>query len=112
MFRNYWILPAIFAVIFSFGCEQKKDPTLEPLPEIHWDSPAVTPFLTQDAWKTASQDWIIINDALRFSFDLPEALETRLTKEDREVWKNALENIERSQLERNDASLISKVQIS
>ena len=110
--HHYWLSLTLLFIIFIGGCEQKRETSLEPLPEIIWDAPPVTPFLPQDTWENAKADWGMLNDTLRFSFDLPEALETKLTREDREIWRDALKNMEQSQLERKDAAVISKLQIS
>ena len=93
------------------GCEQKAETVLEPLPSIEWQEQAVTPFLTSETWKTAPRDWKILNESLRYTVELPEALETRLSKDDREIWKDALENMERSQLERKDAAVMANIQM-
>ncbi|MBQ9244373.1 MAG: hypothetical protein IJ165_14345 [Proteobacteria bacterium] len=104
-------LNILLALILFTGCSPKAAPDLEPLPQIEFSRSEITPFLTQDAWHTAQRDWNIVNDALRYEIQTPDALETRLSKDDRLIWKSALVHLEEAQLQRKDALILSKLQI-
>ena len=107
---GYRILILLLAVVLS-GCAPKETVESEPLPVIAAVEVPIVPFLTPTAWETSNRDWAIIDDALRFNVALPDALETRLLKEDRVIWKEVLTQYEQSQLSRRDASVLSKARI-
>ena len=97
------LIVPLFALFLITGCSQKPAPDLEPLPPIEFSQSQITPFLAQDTWKTTPHDWNIINDALKYEIQTPDALETRLTKADRLIWKNASVHLEEAQIQRKDA---------
>ena len=82
-------LVPILAFFLIAGCSSKPAPDLEPLPPIEFSQSEITPFLTQDVWKSTPYDWNIVNDALKYEIQMPDALETRLTKEDRLLWRSS-----------------------
>ncbi|MBO4349362.1 MAG: hypothetical protein J6A01_00250, partial [Proteobacteria bacterium] len=102
----------LFAVMLSMGCTQKEEIALEPLPSMQWQDKQITPFLTPEAWQTAQQDWGSVSVALRHPITMPDALETHLLREDRELWKEALRYYEQSVHERKAALVLSNLQIS
>lgn len=105
------LIVPLLALFLITGCSQKSAPELEPLPPIEFSQSQITPFLTPDTWKTAPHDWNIVNDALKYEIQTPDALETRLTKTDRLIWKDALVHLEEAQMQRKDALILSKLQI-
>ena len=98
--------------MLSMGCTQKEEIALEPLPSMQWQDKQITPFLTPEAWQTAQQDWGSVSVALRHPITMPDALETHLLREDRELWKEALRYYEQSVHERKAALVLSNLQIS
>ena len=103
-------LMALMAILVA-GCGPRPVAETEPFPSIEFTEQPVVPFLTPTAWETSNRDWALIDDALQFRVTLPEALETRLLKEDRLIWKEVLTQYEQSQLSRRDASVLSKARI-
>ena len=99
------------SVVLVVGCGPRPVAETEPFPAIEFNEQPVVSFLTPTAWETSNRDWALIEDALQFRVTLPEALETRLLKEDRLIWKEVLTQYEQSQLSRRDASVLSKARI-
>ena len=111
MFRHH---PFIFVitVFLSCGCHPKEEAVLEPLPALSWQESEMPAFNPESVWENSKRDWSVIGDALRFEIHLPEALETKLEKSDRELWRSALTHIEESQIERKEAQILSNLQVS
>ena len=105
-------LVAILVPLMLNACSRQPDAMPTPLPRLEMHPVEVTPFIPESAWKTTPRDWNTLSSALRFQITPPEALETRLQKDDREHWKNVLSHIELSQIERKDALVFSNLQIS
>lgn len=83
------------------------DKIIEPLPAIAWD-----PLPIPNAKAAAeARDWTQTKNILRTEMTLPDALETRLNKADREIWRNVLTHIEAFKKERKDALLFSNLQL-
>ncbi len=107
--------PPKILVIFLFlftGCSPKQEAVLEPLPEIEYHTAQVTPFLPKEAWTHDAQDWTLVSESLRFQIQQPEALETKLDRNDREIWKTMLQHLEQSQQDRREALILSNLQIT
>lgn len=89
------------------ACEQKKAPiVLEPLPNVVWHEVEVTTFLTKDAWTGQRVDWNLVSKAVSDDVAMPEALETKLLREDRELWKQVLANMEVFDQQRKSARVL------
>ena len=99
-------------LIGASGCGPKEEAVLEPIPAMRWQELPVTPFLGEAAWRNTQPNWGLVGDALRFEIRPPEALETRLLREDRDVWKNALVHLEQVQQERKKASVLANLQVA
>ena len=108
---NRVICIIIVVLFFAVGCAPKEVVESEPLPAIAYRDMPIVPFLTVQSWETSNRDWGLVDEALRYSVVLPEALETRLLKEDRAIWKEVLTQYEQSQLSRREASVLSKARI-
>lgn len=98
-------------MICCLSCEQKEVIVLEPIPVMTLHEIPVTRFLTKEAWRGQKMDWEMITTALRNDVVMPEALETKLLREDREIWKNVLTSIESYELNLRDALVTSNLQI-
>ena len=99
-------------LIGASGCGPKEEAVLEPIPAMRWQELPVTPFLGEAAWRNTQPNWGLVGDALRFEIRPPEALETRLLREDRDVWKDALVHLEQVQQERKKASVLANLQVA
>ena len=97
--------------ISCVSCEQKEVIVLEPIPIMTLHEIPVTRFLTKDAWRGQKMDWEMITTALRNDVIMPDALETKLLREDREIWKNVLTAVESYELNLRDALVTSNLQI-
>lgn len=93
------------------ACEQKEVIVLEPIPVMTLHEIPVSRFLTKEAWRGQKIDWEMISTALRNDVVLPDALETKLLREDREIWKNVLASVETYELYLRDARVTSNLQI-
>lgn len=108
MMRFHQIIPslALLALCALPSCSKPSEPPADSIAPIEWQSPGVVPFLPPQAWHSASDGQGILEDALKFQLDIPEALETRLLKPDREIWKAALTHLEKARRARKDALLL------
>lgn len=106
-FLIMWAISGLF-----WGCAPKEETVLDPIPAMTWEELSVTPFLPIERWQTGARDWNVVNDSLRMNVDLPEALETRLSREDREVWRDAILHVEQSQAERKEAQILANFQMT
>lgn len=97
------------------GCHSSKGQTTESLPVLGYEaedvarlsSPAtIQKDETAQAWNAA------LVGPLRASVATPNAIETRLLKEDRDIWKGVLKQIEAYSLERKEAVVLSNLQIA
>ena len=105
------ILIPIFVVVWGvLGCTSKEPQVLEAIPAMTWRETQTAPFYTRDQWKNAERDWGMIDAGLRQPLSQPEALETRLLREDREVWREALTHLEVARSERKEALRFANLQ--
>ena len=111
MKRKILLFLLLICPLCLHACEQKETIVLEPLPTMTWHDMPVTLFLTKDAWRGQKMDWAMITTALRNDVVLPDALETRLLREDREIWKNVIAAVESYELNRRNALVASNLQI-
>ena len=97
------------------GCHSSKGQARESLPVLGYEaedvarlsSPAtIQKDETAQAWNAA------LVGPLRASVATPNAIETRLLKEDRDIWKGVLKQIEAYSLERKEAVVLSNLQIA
>lgn len=96
----------------AFACTPKPSATNDTLPAIFYKVEEIIPFKTtpsldkNDRWNDA------LNEQLHADISIPNALETRLKKEDREIWKDVLKNIETFQTEKKNAAILSNLRLS
>jgi len=83
-----------FAVL-SGSCEAPPQAIPDPMPKLEWTAPDLPTF-----GDNASTDFLRRRgvEALKEPLAVPDALETLLTKEDREKWRVAVEGVERYRL--------------
>ena len=119
MMNEIHISKAIFFLLIAFAgvilpaCSQKEEVVqLEPLPAIIWHERHITPFLTKDAWNGQEMDWDTVTTPLQTQIKMPEALETKLQHDDREIWRNVLAEVESYGQWRRDAVVYSNTKPS
>ena len=107
--KKYTFLLIILIAVLTGSCSRQPEVELDPLPAIEYQDIDIAPFLPSKAW--SEKDWAIIGDALRYQITVPEALETKLQRDDREVWKQMVQYMEQSQAERREGMVMTSVQI-
>lgn len=108
--KKYAVLTILYLIAFlTASCSRQPEVELDPLPAIEYQDISITPFLSSKEW--TDKDWSLIGDAFRYQIVLPEALETKLQRDDREIWKQMIQHIEQSQAERREGMVMSSVQI-
>lgn len=105
------ICAAIFALSLSVaGCRRTPDETQETIPALNCEAEPIAQISAPAAARarqTSQNGSDALNNALRAAVSPPDALETRLQKEERIIWKDVLRNIEACGLERKDAMIMS-----
>lgn len=106
-----WLTLTLLLGVGMTACEQKQPVVLEPLPVLAMPEVELTPFLPKTAWSDQLIDWKIVSSALRDGVTMPDALETRLTRDDREIWKRVSANVEAYEANRRDALVLASAQV-
>ena len=103
------LLIIILIALLAISCSRQPEIEIDPLPSIEYQEIDIVPFTPSKTWN--DKDWAIIGDALRYQITVPEALETKLQRDDREVWKQMVQFMEQSQVERREGMVMTSVQI-
>ena len=100
-----WVLPICLTLA---SCSKKETIPLEPIPAMTWQAPEVVPFIPMQQWQNQPLPWNDIYPTLENSIDIPQALETKLHREEREIWKSALQNMEFVQNENDKIRVLAR----
>jgi|GEM_PF-2484055 hypothetical protein len=102
------VVLCLCALFLSLSCRSQTPPELEALPALQWSSVELSNFVPREKWEGRRVDWEQVNKGLRFDLQIPQALETKLHKTERENWKMALDAFERYQVVQKDARMMAK----
>lgn len=100
-----WVLPICLTLA---SCSKKETIPLEPIPAMTWQAPEVVPFIPMQQWQNQPLPWNDIYPTLENNIDIPQALETKLQREEREIWKSALQNMEFVQNEKDKIRVLAR----
>jgi len=106
-----WFSVCVLMALALVACRREEAIVLEPLPAIAWEDVALSPFASKEAWSGQRMDWAIVTAALRSEIEVPEALETKLHRDERRLWKEAIASLEQYQLLRRNALVLSNLQV-
>lgn len=110
-----WFALILLPWFAQLGCNPSKGRTIETLPELKYEAEAVAQLssaLTLQKDETAQAWHSALVEPLRTGVSTPNAIETRLLKEERDIWKGVLKQIEAYGLERKEAAVLSNLQIA
>lgn len=101
-------LIALIVLCMAWGCKTQTTTELEALPELNYTNVDVPNFVPRPQWDGRRVDWDQVAKSLRLDLQAPVALETKLHKDDRTHWKQALDSYEQYLAIQKDARIMAK----